>query len=620
MRPWNGFLTETADQSTGGAGKPCAALDFPGRLSYNQKGLPVLCGKSNQRRPFGLTQQKNARLCWCWGAGITALLWGFLLCFSDIYFAANDDQFILRAMTGFQPGGTPDFHPFLLGFYVYPLRWLQRFFPGVAWYSLLELLLLALALTVILKSLLQCWLRAGRRLRTGLLLCAGYAALYGSNYLARVTFTVTGAMLGAAAVAQILSIDCQSASDRSLLRAMTLAILLLILCYGLRQLSLVPVLGYCGIAFLLRFCSFFGFGKQTKRSARPMLVAAGLALLILGGLFAGRALEIRLKQKQDALQWQQARSQVLDYINLKSLPSEALESVGWTDEQRILLDKWNTMDEAISTEALRSVQKNWYNSETTTTAGAAIEDLRWRSPWFVQTMVVLFGLGLFALFCAFRNRRENPWLPLALLMTGLLCFLFFCYLALKGRLPYRAVTVALLPAAAMVFCLLGECPLPTARKGWRAALGILLAVSMAAPLPALLGAVRRRRSPWDYNAHADMDAQALTHPDLLLIYSTELVNDMRMFPDTSQGVPQNLTFWGGWSRGSEEYTAKLAAFGLDGEHFTAADWLRPALRFISLKEAPDEALLAYLRSELGTVQWEAEKVSAGLYFFRFFQP
>lgn len=567
-----------------------------------------------------MTHRNSARSCWLWGAGITALLWGFLLCFSDIYFAANDDQFILRAMTGFQPGGTPDFHPFLLGFYVYPLRWLQRFFPGVAWYSLLELLLLALALTVILKSLLQCWLRAGRRLRTGLLLCAGYAALYGSNYLARVTFTVTGAMLGAAAVAQILSIDCQSASDRSLLRAMTLAILLLILCYGLRQLSLVPVLGYCGIAFLLRFCSFFGFGKQTKRSARPMLVAAGLALLILGGLFAGRALEIRLKQKQDALQWQQARSQVLDYINLKSLPSEALESVGWTDEQRILLDKWNTMDEAISTEALRSVRKNWYNSETTTSAGAAIEDLRWRSPWFVQTMVVLFGLGLFALFCAFRNRRENPWLPLALLMTGLLCFLFFCYLALKGRLPYRAVTVALLPAAAMVFCLLGECPLPTARKGWRAALGILLAVSMAAPLPALLGAIRRRRSPWDYNAHADMDAQALAHPDLLLIYSTELVNDMRMFPDTSQGVPQNLTFWGGWSRGSDEYNAKLAAFGLDGEHFTAADWLRPALRFISLKEAPDEALLAYLRSELGPVEWEAEKVSAGLYFFRFFQP
>ena len=566
-----------------------------------------------------MTHRNSARSCWLWGAGITALLWGFLLCFSDIYFAANDDQFILRAMTGFQPGGAPDFHLYLHGMYVYPLRWLQRLFPGVAWFSLMEIVLLSLAMTVILKSILQCWLRSGHSMWTGLALCAGFAVLYGLHYFARITYTVVGAMLGAAAAAQILSIDCQNISDRSIIRSMLLAVLLAALCYGLRQLSILPVLGYCGIAFLLRFFQCFGWGKQRKRSPRPMLAAAGLVVLVLGGLAAAREAEIQLKEKRTYLDWQQARISVIDYINLKSLPSEALESVGWTDEQRILLDKWNTMDEAISTEALRSVRKNWYNSETTTTAGAAIEDLRWRSPWFVQTMVVLFGLGLFALFCAFRNRRENPWLPLALLMTGLLCFLFFCYLALKGRLPYRAVTVALLPAAAMVFCLLGECPLPTARKGWRAALGILLAVSMAAPLPALLGAVRRRRSPWDYNAHADMDAQALAHPDLLLIYSTELVNDMRMFPDTSQGVPQNLTFWGGWSRGSEEYTAKLAAFGLDGEHFTAADWLRPALRFISLKEEPDETLLAYLRSELGPVEWEAEKVSAGLYFFRFFQ-
>ena len=567
-----------------------------------------------------MTYRNSARSCWVWGAGITALLWGFLLCFSDIYFAANDDQFILRAMTGFQPGGAPDFHLYLHGMYVYPLRWLQRLFPGVAWFSLLEIVLLSLAMTVILKSILQCWLRSGHSMWTGLALCAGFAALYGLHYFARITYTVVGAMLGAAAAAQILSIDCQNISDRSIIRSMLLAVLLAALCYGLRQLSILPVLGYCGIAFLLRFFQCFGWGKQRKRSPRPMLAAAGLVVLVLGGLAAAREAEIQLKEKRTYLDWQQARISVIDYINLETLPKEALDTVGWTDEQRILLDKWNTMDEAISTEALRSVRKNWYNSETTTTAGAAIEDLRWRSPWFVQTMVVLFGLGLFALFCAFRNRRENPWLPLALLMTGLLCFLFFCYLALKGRLPYRAVTVALLPAAAMVFCLLGECPLPTARKGWRAALGILLAVSMAAPLPALLGAVRRRRSPWDYNAHADMDAQALAHPDLLLIYSTELVNDMRMFPDTSQGVPQNLTFWGGWSRGSDEYNAKLAAFGLDGEHFTAADWLRPELRFISLKEAPDEALLAYLRSELGPVEWEAEKVSAGLYFFRFFQP
>lgn len=319
---------------------------------------------------------------------------------------------------------------------------------------------------------------------------------------------------------------------------------------GCCQLSILPVLGYCGIAFLLQFFRYFGLGKKKKRSSKPMIAALVLVAVVLGGLAIGREGEIRLRQKQKELEWQHLRSQVLDYIDLKKLPQEAIDTAGWTDEQRILLDKWNTMDEAISTQALRSVRENWYNSETTTSAGAAIEDLRWRSPWFVRTMVVLFVLGVFALTCAFRKRRENPWLPLALLLTGLLCFLFFCYLALKGRLPYRAVTVALLPAAAMVFCLLGECGLPRLRKSGAAVLCAVLALGMIDPMSAMLPVLKRQRSPWDYNTHADMDAQALAHPDLLLIYSTELVNDMRMFPDISQGVPQNLTFWGGWSRGS----------------------------------------------------------------------
>ena len=285
-----------------------------------------------------MTHRNSARSCWLWGAGITALLWGFLLCFSDIYFAANDDQFILRAMTGFQPGGVPEFHLFLLGYYVYPLRWLQQLFSGVAWYSLLEIALLTLSMTVILKSLLQCWLRAGRRLFPALWICFCFACLYGLYHLARITFTVTGAMLGAAAVAQILSVDCEHASGRSIVRSMGLALLLLVLCYGLRQLSALPIAGYCGIAFLLRFFQFFGLRKARKRSARPMLAVLAMVILVMGGLAAGREAEIRQRQKQDYLSWQVARSQVLDYLNLKALPAEALEQAGWTEEQRTLLD------------------------------------------------------------------------------------------------------------------------------------------------------------------------------------------------------------------------------------------------------------------------------------------
>ena len=71
--------------------------------------------------------RNSARSCWLWGAGITALLWGFLLCFSDIYFAANDDQFILRAMTGFQPG-TLIFTRFCWAFMFIPCAGYSAFF------------------------------------------------------------------------------------------------------------------------------------------------------------------------------------------------------------------------------------------------------------------------------------------------------------------------------------------------------------------------------------------------------------------------------------------------------------------------------------------------------------
>ena len=94
-----------------------------------------------------------------------------------------------------------------------------------------------------------------------------------------------------------------------------------------------------------------------------------------------------------------------------------------------------------------------------------------------------------------------------------------------------------------------------------------------------------------------------------------------MFPDVSKGMPTNLTFWGGWIRGTREYREKLAAFGLDADHFTAQDWLNPAVRLITIDKEPNELLLAYLREQLGPrVSYRQEKVSVGLYLYQFVLP
>ena len=561
---------------------------------------------------------------WLTASVMTAALWLFLLLYSDIHFGVNDDMFIMRAFTGFAPGGAPTFHLYIHGMYAWPLHWLNRLWPGVAWFSCLEIGLLTLAMTTILKSILQCFARGGRALWLGVSFCLAYLLVFGVFYFARITYTTTAAMLGAAAVAQLLSVDCRHAADRSVFRSLCYALLLVALCYGLRQMTALPVLAYCGLAFLLRFFQFFRPGKACEtdapRSSKPLIIVFALTALVMGGLALGREAEIDGRGQRDYLDWQQARISVLDYIDLEKLPPEALQDAGWTEAENELLLQWNTMDEDISTASFRTLRSRWLTEETRTTAGAAIEDLRTRSPEAVRAMLVLLIMGIGCFGLLLRAPGKGPlW---ALCGVGGFCLAFFCYLALQGRLPYRAVMVPVFPAAVFVGCLWGERLPPVRQREGKAyfapALCGLLALLTLWQCVPTINNLRRIPPRWEYNAHEDLDAQALTHSDLLLLYSTELVNDMRMFPDTSQGVPTNVMFWGGWGRGSPEYTARLSAFGIDGAHFTAADWLRPELRFVSLKEEPNEALVRYLREELGPeVTWEAEKVSAGLYLFRF---
>jgi len=238
------------------------------------------------------------------------------------------------------------------------------------------------------------------------------------------------------------------------------------------------------------------------------------------------------------------------------------------------------------------------------------------SPLVAFSLVVLFGVGVMCVL-GLLMQRKGLWTFLALAAAAGGCLLLLAYLAIQGRLPYRAVMVPVLPAAALVFGLMPEC-LPE-KKAFLPVLCVLLAACTALYVIPAAQNVQKRESPWDYNTHAAMDEIALAHPDLLFIYSNELVNDMRMFPDFSNGIPYNLMFWGGWQRGSPEYRSKVEAFGLDSEHFTPDDWLRPELRYLTLKEEPHPVLVAHLRETLGeNLRWEQQKMDIALYAYRFY--
>jgi len=565
---------------------------------------------------FKFTAGKRA---WCVGMGMATALWLFLFAFADVYFGANDDQFLLRTFAGSAPAGASTFHLYIHAMYAFPLRWLSVLFPRVAWVSVFEILLLWLSIATIVKSIIQCFEqhREKRSFLWGVFGSLSFVLLFFFYLCARPTYTTVAASLSAACVAQLMSADCKRASDRAIVRSMLYSLLLLVLCYGLRQMVSLPALAFAGVAFVYRFFTCFGLGKRMLRSARPLLVVLTCVVVVMGGLAITREAEITLRGQRDYLAWQQARISVLDYIDVTKISSETRETLGWSDEQVQLLHNWYTMEETVSTEAFQHIRQNEYHTGTRTSPGAAILDFFTRSPLVAMELVVLLGIGIFCLL-GLLCKRKGIWTLLALLAAGGGCAVLLAYLALQGRLPHRAVMVPALPAAALVFCLIPDC-LPDARW-FRAVFCGLLATAVGLLIVPTAQNVWYREPEWDYNTHASMDEIAHANPDVLFIYSNELVNDMRMFPDLSKGLPHNLMFWGGWNRGSPEYRSRVGAFGLDSDHFTPQDWLRENLRFLTLNPVqPNELLVAHLRAELGeNLAWEQTQMDAALYAYRFY--
>ena len=84
-------------------------------------------------------QASPAWVPWTAAALMSSLLFLAIILFGDLHYANNDDGCILRPFMGFATPQLPTFHLYLNALLVYPLNWLGTAFPGVAWFSYLQL-------------------------------------------------------------------------------------------------------------------------------------------------------------------------------------------------------------------------------------------------------------------------------------------------------------------------------------------------------------------------------------------------------------------------------------------------------------------------------------------------
>lgn len=575
---------------------------------------------------------KKKLLPWLIGILAATLFFAAIDGFTFFHYIGSDDMPILKSFMGYEGGVPANYNMLIHTFLAWVLCGLSLLFPGVAWFSVLQLFLLWFSAVVVVKSMAQCaqnhrlpcWLGAV----AGLLFLGAFALFI----TCRISFTTTGALVGAAAVAQLLSIDHQKATNGQIIRGMLLSILLLTLCYSLRQISVLPPLAFCALGFVISFLRFYGFGKAPRRNAKPMVVSLAVLASVFVVLIGVREVEIRLNGTQEYLEWQAATGAVLDYADPPEPTPELLSALGWSESKYKLVSAWYFMDADITPESFRILESSIPSLQTPRgpmDALSTVQAFFAAEPAYVYACAALGVLALLCILSQLLRRKPTHllWIS-ALCGLGLGAVLLF-YLGYQGRLPMRAAVSAIFPAAVFLFMTALACVEPgegfrLSRLASSIVAGLacisLCVMSVCATLPRIEKTQVDLYNPDEVNHVADLEVLALENPEMFIITDTSLTGDMRLFPDTQNGIPGNIMFWGGWPARSPSWYRQLESFGIDGRQFSAKDFLRENVLVASTDGAPWDSLYAHIsESSEMSVEWDFYTQYGYVSLFQFYE-
>lgn len=550
-----------------------------------------------------MESRKTAWLCWGVGLLWATALFLFLWRFTDIHYALNDDSLLVRALLGCEGGRSTTFSPLVQGLLWWPLHWLTLAFPGISWFSWLQIGLLYLSQAVLVKSGMQCSLRSTGSALGGLALGLLFSLVYTVEFSTSITFTTTAAVLCTASIFQLATVHFTRPRFGG---PLVFSFVLLLLAYALRHTAALPA--------LLFWLVTLGYSLYTQQQQSPLpWRSIARWVLLCGGLLAAcqglQLADIALQQQQDALALNRARSRVMDYGGLGEPDPQLLAQLGWSQEAFDAVAAWYFMDESMSTQAFTTIAEFKAQGEkplglldSLRQANRALHGLFAKSSNAQDFFLLCLGLTALSLLQALA--RGKPFSTLFPLISLGGAGLSLVYLGVQGRLPLRAATAILLPWAATLLCglLYQHTPLRQWKRPWGLASLPVAALCLALSFTSAHTAFGFYYQPWAYgqpkeaSLYHQLDAYALTCQDTLLVCDWPLNQDRRLWPDMSEGVPPNLLQLS-WAQGSAGYSNQLRRYGLDADSFTIRQLLQPNVRVVTAGDPPRQVLMAYLQAE-----------------------
>ena len=550
-------------------------------------------------------------------ATVAALLAYVLFC-TNVHYDLGDDVLRARSFGGMGGGVFESFNYITHTFLGWLMHGLSLLWPGVAWFSVAQVAVLWISAYAAVLSAM----RAAQRLMLpawcGWLAAVAYLLGLAAEGLTSVTYTLTAAAAGGAAVWRLVAVDWQ-AGRKAAVRGALGSGALLYAAYLLRAQAFLPSL-------CLWVSALVALGLMKKAPWRALGAGAAAVAVLFGASAGVRVVQLSAPERASYLAWQAARTQAIDYGGLAAAEAEALEAAGLTPEMAELALSGCLLDASVTTEALAALEP----PEEAHTPQEALETLRVlfrRSRGAYWACAALAGLcALAALLALAGPRGSRLWPFLASAGVGLAAAAMLLYLAWMGRLPARAAMTVLLPAVALALWLVlhGAAGLWTSGSGPRRAAAVAAVLVGAAMLaPCARAAYHSTYNPdpaQGESACTRLERYALAHGDRLFITDLSLGDDRSLFPDWSAGKPANLLLaWGGWNNHSEGYCAAFARFGYAHDGFRIADFADSPLRLVTGAGAqPSDAFMACLNRQLGrpvTAVLEAEEGGFAVYAF-----
>ncbi len=538
----------------------------------------------------------------------TAAFLLYLLLWGCPHYDLGDDAILMDAFFGAVGGTAENFNAHVLAPLTWILHGLGRLAPGVAWFSVYQLALLAAsAYTTVESGMLLC-----RRLRMPVWLgwLAGTALAWilvvsVSNFI---TFTQTAAAAGMAAVWRAAAIDWRA---QGRYRALAGSVCLLACAFCLRWESALPAL-----CFWLGVLLCAGLAEGTPH--RPLLTGAAVCLAALGLIGLLRVADVAFSGEKEYERWQSANVQMIDYGGL-GVDDAVLEAAGWTENTLAAVQNWCMLDASVTADAFdivtRAAERQAFSLSETLGRLQTLFGRHRNILWIAVLTLLLSGVAFLSL---------KGWGRAASVCCALATAALLFYLAAKGRLPMRAAAAVLWPACAVgaYLALLGG---GNAFRDGRKCLCALCSLACAVLLvPNARQAFANTYQPYPMereSVYTRVERYALDHPDTLVIGTNALGRDPRLFPDRSQGVPNNLLLgWGSWNNYSKGYRAVMEHFGY-GDGFHMADFVHGNVALAAKSgEEPPSFLVACMEEDVAAaVSWRTEAYD-GFTIYQFLLP